>query len=85
MRNFFIVCAVLMGLAFIADRVNDSSSEDTSKSQKKEIHCIQCNKDLTDTYNRISPNFNDIYYCTLCYQKTKREINRELRAEGYDM
>lgn len=63
------------------NRTNNSSPV---SNQKKEIHCMVCNKNLTDDYNRISPNGNGNYYCTLCYQKTKREINRELWAEGYD-
>ena len=83
MKNFFIVCAVLLGLAFIADRVNEFSSSSSSSHKKKEIHCIVCNKDLTDTHHRIAPNGNGNYYCTLCYRKTMREINRELSAEGY--
>jgi DNA-directed RNA polymerase subunit N (RpoN/RPB10) len=72
---------------FIAFGSGDSESEknsSTSNEPKKKIKCFMCGKDLTDDYNRISPNYNEIYYCTApCYQKLKSEVSDDLEMQGY--
>jgi len=51
---------------------------------KKKIKiCYVCNKDLTNDPARIDPLANGNYYCTPCYRKTMREINQQLKYEGY--
>lgn len=68
---------------FFAFGSDDSKSEKTNEPKKK-INCMMCGKDLTDDYNRISPNFNDNYYCTApCYQKLKSDVSDDLESEGY--
>lgn len=83
--GFAIFMFILIGgKNFLFGGPNESKTESSSTVKKEEIHCLVCSKDLTNDFNRISPNGNGNYYCTLCYQETKRQINRELRAEGYN-
>ena len=56
----------------------------TTSEPKKKISCMVCGKDLTDDYNRISPNGNGNYYCTPCYKQTMRDVHESIQAQGYD-
>jgi hypothetical protein len=81
-----VLCALFM-IFFIAhkcDKAIQKENEQEVTEPKKEIHCMVCGKDLTDDYNRISPNFNGNYYCTPCYEQTMREVHEDMQAEGYD-
>lgn len=75
----------MIGAAFIIGYVGyllDSPSTENNYPKQK-IHCIICDKDLTDDYNRISPN-GGAYYCTPCYKATMRQVRENIRSEGYD-
>ncbi|GAA4776808.1 hypothetical protein GCM10023230_29970 [Flavobacterium hankyongi] len=63
---------------------NLNKEAETNTEPKKKINCMVCGKDLTEDYNRISPNGNGNYYCTPCYKATMRDVHREIQAEGYD-
>lgn len=76
-----IIVGAFLFLAFGSDR---SKSEKTNEPKKK-INCAMCGKDLTDDYNRISPNYNEFYYCTApCYQKLKSDVSDDLESQGYN-
>lgn len=82
-----IALCVLFVTFFIAhqcDKASQREYEQKANEPKPEIHCIVCSKDLTNDYNRISPNGNGNYYCTPCYKATMRQVHEDIRAEGYD-
>jgi DnaJ-class molecular chaperone len=67
-----------------ATLLQDSEQESTS-SNEKEIHCIVCDKNLTDDdYDRISPNGNGNYYCTSCYEKTMDDVTNKLQSKAVE-
>ncbi|MGQ2985356.1 hypothetical protein [Flavobacterium sp.] len=88
MKNtlYTIVCIVivLFVVAHQCDKSMQREYQEKANEPKQEIHCMVCGKDLTDDYNRISPNGNGNYYCTPCYKQTMREVHEDIRAEGYD-
>ncbi len=82
----------ILGFAFIIfmwankcdNNLNKEAEANTNNQSQNKITCMVCGKDLTDDYNRISPNGNGNYYCTPCYKATMRNVHEEIQAEGYD-
>ena len=67
-----------------ATALQESGEENTSANEK-EIHCIVCDKNLTnDDYDRISPNGDGNYYCTLCYEKTIKDVKNKLQSKAVE-
>ena len=84
-RIVVILCALFM-IFFIAHQCDKSIQKDRAEQTNEPnevIHCVSCNKDLTNDYNRINPNGTG-YFCTLCYQKTMKGIHDDMRTEGYN-
>jgi len=83
LQGFFVLAILLVIGGYMLTGLFGSDDSKSTKTTTKSISCLVCGKDLTNDYNRISPNGNNYYYCTLCYRKTMREINEKLKAEGY--
>ena len=83
-KQIRIALASIIGIVFIAMFFFSHKAPPVVEVNKKEIHCVVCGKNLTDDYNRIYANENS-YYCTLCYEKTMKDIHDEMRAEGYNV
>lgn len=75
-----IVVAIIFFVAYQCDKKWQEFTSDT-ENQTEEKHCKKCYKDLTNDRNRIYSNGG--YYCTPCWKRTQREIQQELKYEGY--
>lgn len=75
------------GGVYLFDEENSSKTEnkvtETENKPKEKKSCKKCGKDLTDDYNRMLAPSGTGYFCTLCYRKLRREVDEELKAEGY--
>lgn len=80
MKKTLIVVAILFFIAYQCDKKWQKFTSDT-ENQTEEKHCKRCSKDLTNDVNRIYSNGG--YYCTPCWKTTQREIQQELKYEGY--
>lgn len=71
------ICVIVL-IFFYASKCEEAVKDDSSSKPKEKISCIICSKDLTNDYNRISPNGKG-YYCTPCYKQTMRDVNSDIK------
>ena len=79
-----LIVGAFLFLALGSDPPKSENNASSSNEPEKKINCMMCGKDLTNDYNRISPNSNDNYFCTApCYQKLKSDVSDDLESQGY--
>ena len=79
----FGILIVVVGYLMINNKSsqNNQRNSNTSTPPEKKI-CWSCGKDLSNTVDWIETDPKK-YECTVCYEKTMREIKDDMTAEGY--
>lgn len=80
-----VVIFILVGFYYWAKSPN---KEVKPPAPKEKIYCYTCNKDLTESSNRIqspaAPNqTHEIWYCTPCWRVAWKEAEDAAEAQGY--
>ena len=83
-KSTAIFISVLLILILSAGCNHSDNSSQTSNTTVEKIYCWSCGADLSKTYNYIETSPGK-YECTLCYDKTMRDIHDEMKAEGYNV